>query len=105
MTAAGAGGRGQSSAVFHVTILPAGEAVTIFPNPTREKVTISWHHAQFVVEQVRIYDTLGRLIATEAVPSAAADELTVLLTSYRAGLYIAVIETPAGRVVKRITLL
>ena len=105
LTAAGAGGRGQSSNGFHVTILPANEAVTVFPNPTHDQVTISWRHANFVVEQVRIYNTLGRLIATELVSTATADELTISLTHYRAGLYIAVIETPAGRVVKRITLL
>lgn len=105
LTAAGAGGSGQSGTAFNVSTLSLNEAVTIYPNPTRDQVTISWRNAEFVVQQVRIYDTIGTLIATAAVSSATSDELTVPLTHCRAGIYITVIETPAGRIVKRITLL
>jgi sugar lactone lactonase YvrE len=105
LTAAGAGGQSQSGEVFSVTTLPLNEAVVIFPNPTRDQVTVSWRQADFVVQQVRVYNALGSLVATESVPSAVADELTIPLTHCRAGLYLAVIETPAGRIVKRITLL
>ncbi|RYY10323.1 MAG: T9SS type A sorting domain-containing protein, partial [Cytophagaceae bacterium] len=105
LTAAGAGGRGQSTDAFTVSILPLNEAVAIYPNPTPDKVSINWRYADFVVQQVRIYDAIGSLIATELVTSATADELIVPLTHCRPGLYVAVIETPAGRLVKRITLL
>ncbi|TGE27495.1 DUF7619 domain-containing protein [Hymenobacter metallicola] len=105
LTAAGAGGRGQSGEAFTMSTLPLHEAVTVYPNPTPDQVTISWRQADFVVQQVRIYDTIGSLVATSLVSSAAADELTLPLTHCRAGLYIVVIETPAGRVVKRVTLL
>ncbi|GAB2707520.1 hypothetical protein GCM10011495_31720 [Hymenobacter frigidus] len=104
-TAAGAGGRGQSGETFTVRALPLNEAVTVYPTPTHDKITISWRHADFVVQQVRIYNTIGSLIATALVPSVTADELIVPLTHCRAGLYLAVIETPVGRIVKRITLL
>ncbi|MCB2407708.1 IPT/TIG domain-containing protein [Hymenobacter sp. BT178] len=105
LTAAGAGGRGQSGEVFSVSALPLNEAVAVYPNPTHDKVTISWRQADFVVQQVRIYNTIGGLVATEVVSSATSDELTIPLTHCRAGVYVAVIDTPAGRVVKRITLL
>ncbi|UOQ74906.1 DUF7619 domain-containing protein [Hymenobacter cellulosilyticus] len=105
LTAAGAGGQGKSGEAFSVNALPLNEAVTVFPTPTYDKVTVSWRQADFVVQQVRIYNSIGGLIATEMVPAATADELTVSLAHCRSGLYIAVIETPAGRVVKRITLL
>ena len=105
LTAAGAGGRGQSIESFNVSVLPLNEAVAVYPIPSRDNVTISWRQADFVVQQVRIYDTIGGLITTALVSSATSDELTIPLTHCRAGLYIAVIETPAGRVVKRVTLL
>ena len=105
LTAAGAGGRGQSGEAFSVSALPLSEAVTLYPNPTHDKVSISWSHADFVVQQVRIYTVLGGLVATEVVTAAASDELTIPLAHCRAGLYLVVVETPAGRIVKRITLL
>jgi hypothetical protein len=104
VTVAGAGGRGQSADVFSVSVLPLKEAVDLYPSPTHDKITISWRYADFVVQRVRIYDTIGGLIATEAVTSASADELTISLAHCRAGLYLAIIETPAGQVIKRITL-
>lgn len=87
-----------------MSALPLQEAVTLYPNPTHEAVTISWRQADFVVQQVRIYDAIGSLIAAEQVPSAASEELTISLAHCRAGLYVAIIETPMGRVVKRIAL-
>ena len=105
LTVAGAGGQGKSREAFTVNSLPLSEAVTVYPTPAQGEVTISWRHADFVVQQVRIYDVLGSLVATGASPAATADELTVPLAHCRAGLYLAVIETPAGRVIKRITLL
>jgi len=105
LTAAGAGGKGQSGKDFIVSTLPLHEAVTVSPNPTPDKVTVSWRHADFVVQEVRIYTAIGTLVATESIPSITSDELTIVLTHCRSGLYLAVIETPAGRIVKRITLL
>jgi sugar lactone lactonase YvrE len=105
LTVAGAGGRGQSGDIFQVSALPLNEAVTVYPTPTHEQVTISWRQANFVVQRIRIYSPIGSLVATELVPPAASDELTIALTNCRAGLYLAVIETPVGRLVKRITLL
>jgi sugar lactone lactonase YvrE len=105
LTVAGVGGRGQSGGAFHVSALPLNEAVSVYPTPTRDKVTISWRQADFVVQQIRIYSAIGGLVATESVPSTAVDELIVALTNCRAGVYLAVIETPVGRIVKRITLL
>ena len=105
LTILGAGGSSQSAAAFTVTALPLSEAVTVYPTPTHEQVTISWRQADFVVRQVRIYNAIGDLVATELVPAAATDELTISLAHCRAGLYLAVVDTPLGRVVKRITLL
>jgi hypothetical protein len=105
LTVAGAGGRGQSGDIFQVSALPLNEAVTVYPTPTHEQVTISWRQADFVVQRIHIYSAIGSLVATELVPPAASDELTIALTNCRAGLYLAVIETPVGRLVKRITLL
>jgi Secretion system C-terminal sorting domain len=105
LTAAGAGGRTQSGEAFSISALPLNEAVAVYPNPTHDQVTISWRQADLVVQQVCIYDTIGRLVATGAMSSATSDELTVPLTHCRAGIYIVAIETPAGRVMKRIILL
>jgi uncharacterized repeat protein (TIGR01451 family) len=105
LTVAGAGGRGQSAEAFQVRMLPLNEAVAVYPNPTRDKLTVSWRQADFIIQQVRIYNSIGELVATESVSSATLDELTIPLTHCRAGLYLAIIETPAGRIVKRIIVL
>ncbi|WP_426492495.1 DUF7619 domain-containing protein [Hymenobacter sp. 102] len=102
LTVAGAGGRGQSAGAFSVQALPLAEAVTLYPNPAATQVTVSWQHADFIVERVRVYDALGRLAATAVVSSAVASELTVSLAHCQAGLYTVLIDTPAGRVVKRL---
>ncbi|WP_165822090.1 DUF7619 domain-containing protein [Hymenobacter edaphi] len=103
--AAGAGGQGRSLTSFTVSALPPAEAVRVYPNPSRGDVGVNWQLADFVVQQVRVYDAVGRLISSQPVPATGADEVVVPLAGRRQGLYLVVLQTSQGPLVKRVTLL
>jgi hypothetical protein len=78
--------------------------VLVYPNPTRGNVTLNWQKADFVVEHVRIYDAIGSLVFEQAT-KGAADEVVLPFSGRRAGLYVVVVQTTQGQVVKRLTVL
>ncbi len=71
-------------------------SVSLYPNPTSDRVTIS---AQGMMESVSMYDVYGKLISTMKVNDTNA---TVDLSSYASGVYFARITTENGVVTKRI---
>ncbi|AMJ66607.1 DUF7619 domain-containing protein [Hymenobacter sp. PAMC 26628] len=102
VSVAGAGGRARSGSNFLVLDLTPAEALAVYPNPTRGQVTVDWQRADFLVQEISIYDALGRLVAHEDVGSAASPTATFSLANSGRGLYLAVIRTARGPVVKRI---
>ncbi len=72
------------------------KSVSLYPNPTSDRVTIS---AQGMMESVSMYDVYGKLISTMKVNDTNA---TVDLSSYASGVYFARITTENGVVTKRI---
>lgn len=102
LTIGGAGGRASSATPFTLLALEADESITVYPNPAREKVTLDWRRADFDVEQVRVYNALGSLIASQELRQATATSLPLYFPPGRTGLYIFIIETTRGRVLKRI---
>lgn len=98
---AGAGGVGRSSQSFVVQALTPDQALALYPNPAHEAVTVDWQHADFLVQAVRLYDAMGKLVA-EADVSRAAQPLTTLSLAAAPGLYVVVIQTERGPVVKRL---
>ncbi len=71
-------------------------SVSLYPNPTADRVTIS---AQGMMESVSMYDVYGKLISTMKVNDTNA---IVDLSSYASGVYFARITTENGVVTKRI---
>jgi sugar lactone lactonase YvrE len=100
---AGAGGVGRSSQSFLVQDLTPSQALALYPNPAHEVVTVDWQHADFLVQAVRLYNAVGKLV-TEADVSGASQPLTTLSLAAAPGLYVLVIQTERGPVVKRLVI-
>ena len=98
---AGSGGRGVSSAAFEVVPLSPAEAITLFPNPTQGAFTLDWQLADFDVEQVRVYNSLGGLVQTHELRNRV--QLALNLATQAKGLYLLVLQTARGPVTKRLT--
>ncbi|TGD83317.1 DUF7619 domain-containing protein [Hymenobacter wooponensis] len=101
----GVGGQGRSSQNFTVTALAPHDAVVVYPNPTQGDVKVNWQKADVTVQQVWVYDARGSLISSQTASAAVGDELTLPLARHRAGLYVVVVKTAKGRIMKRITVL
>ncbi|GAB2698693.1 hypothetical protein GCM10011495_32730 [Hymenobacter frigidus] len=104
LTIGGAGGRFTSAASFTLLALRVDEAITVYPNPARGMVTLDWQRADFGVEQVRVYNALGSLVAVQELRNTATPSMPLHFAPGQVGLYLLVIETARGPVLKRITL-
>jgi sugar lactone lactonase YvrE len=103
LTIAGTGGRSTSTARFTLLDLSAAEAISVYPNPARGAVTLDWQRADFDLEQVRVYNALGQLVSTQALGTGPT--LVLQFGPGQTGLYLLVLQTSRGPVLKRITLL
>lgn len=101
---AGAGGRAQASTLFEVLNLTPADAITVYPNPAHTALTVDWQRADFVVEAVRTYDALGRLLATQSLSDATQTALPLSFAGRVAGLYVVVVQTSRGIVTKHVTI-
>ena len=101
LVVAGAGGRGPSSQDFVVLTLAPDEALAVYPNPTRGLVVLDWQRADFGVQEVRVYNALGKLVLQQAL-GAAATSAPLPLDAVGPGLYLVVVQTAQGPVTKRV---
>ncbi|MCI1186292.1 IPT/TIG domain-containing protein [Hymenobacter sp. DH14] len=101
---AGTGGRSASATPFTLVSLTADEAITTYPNPAREQVVLEWQRADFGLERVRVYNSLGSLVGVQDLRNSSGPSTTIRFAPGQTGLYILVIETTRGPVLKRITL-
>ena len=100
----GMGGRGSSASSFTLLDLSAAEALTVYPNPARGAVTLDWQRADFAVEQVQVYNALGVLLATTDLANAPGTSRTLPFAAGQTGLFVLVVRTSRGPVIKRLTL-
>jgi hypothetical protein len=101
---AGAGGRAQVSG-FEVPELAPVEAISIYPNPTKDGITVNWFKADFTGEQMQVYNVLGKLVVEQGLTGAANDEQQLLLSPFGSGIYTFRFQTAAGTIVKRVVAL
>ena len=100
VTVAGAGGRGSSPTPFEVLTLTPDEAIEAYPNPTPGTLTVDWSRAEFTVLDLAVYDALGRRVLHQALPADGPTSRALPLESYRPGMYVLVLQTSQGRVLK-----
>jgi hypothetical protein len=103
VTIAGAGGRGSSKANFEVLALTPEEAIAVYPTPTNGALTVNWERAEFAVQRLTLYDALGQRLLSQSFDAAGPAEIQLHLESYRPGMYVLMLQTTAGRVLKRIS--
>jgi hypothetical protein len=105
LTVGGVGGRGISATPFTVLELSAADAIGTYPNPAHGAVTLDWTRADFEVEHVRVYNSLGSLVASHDLRASPSTTITLPFAAGQNGLYLLVLQTSRGPVVKRVTVL
>ena len=100
----GMGGRSSSTSRFTLLDLSAAEALAVYPNPARGAVTLDWQRADFAVEQVQVYNALGALLATTDLATAPGTSQVLPFVAGQTGLFVLVVRTSRGPVIKRVTL-
>ncbi|SFG01196.1 DUF7619 domain-containing protein [Pontibacter chinhatensis] len=92
----GYGGKAHSSADFVVEDLTLAEAVIISPNPSNGSFTLDLNRADFDVQQLQVYNSLGQLVLEQRVATPRPDMLHVRLPKSQAGIYLVHLHTNHG---------
>lgn len=100
----GTGGTGLAATNFTLLPLSAPESISVYPNPAHGLITLDWLRADFAVERVQVYNALGGLIQDIDVRQHATTSLPLQFSANTIGLYLVVVHTARGNVVKRVTL-
>ena len=99
---AGSGGRTSSAQPFTVLDLSPAEAIEVYPNPAHRDVTLDWLKADFSLERVQVYNTLGSLVATVDLQAETGTRHQLHFAARQTGLYWLLIHTSRGLVKKRV---
>lgn len=78
--------------------LDLDEKVSVFPNPVNEMLQV--YAPNLVMENIKVYSIFGQLILEKEV--SQADEFSINMKKYPAGVYLISLETAEGKVVKRV---
>lgn len=80
--------------------------ITVYPNPTTDKLNLVAEMAEAQTLHVRLYDVFGNLVLSRQLQTTAGQYHTVLpLTSYATGIYLLQVNTPGGTFTRRVELL
>ncbi|WP_238395855.1 DUF7619 domain-containing protein [Pontibacter pudoricolor] len=102
---AGVGGYAVTADEFRIEELSPEQAIEVYPNPTTGNFTIRFIHADFEVQQVQLFSTLGQLVYSEKVNSPRPDQLEIKLATPKPGMYMLHIKTERGLVIKKLNVL
>lgn len=105
VTIIGYGGKAHSSSDFEVEELAPAEAITVYPNPNNGQFTVSLRHADFDVQQIEVYDALGKRLHQTHIPGPSPETVEISLPAAKAGLYFLQIQTERGMITKKLTVL
>ncbi|MBC5992017.1 DUF7619 domain-containing protein [Pontibacter cellulosilyticus] len=101
----GIGGEAVSTIDFVVEALTPAQAIDVFPNPTSGNFTISFLHADFDVQDVKIYTPVGELVHTASLIKPRPEKLEVNMEAAKPGMYLLQIRTDRGIVIKKLSVL
>ncbi|MFC6998882.1 IPT/TIG domain-containing protein [Rufibacter roseus] len=100
----GAGGEATGDE-FAVLDLSKEDAIAVFPNPSRGEITVNWYKANYTVQQVEVYDAIGKTLLVQKGEPVPGDEVKLSLSHFGPGIYTVRVQTSNGAVVKRIMVL
>ncbi len=103
VTIAGAGG--QAEKAFEVQQLSPQEAIQIYPNPTPGNLILDFMKADFDVHAIEILDVVGRRVYAGSLQARVLNQAEVNLSEKKPGVYMVLIYTSQGKVVKKITVM
>jgi hypothetical protein len=78
----------------------ATDGVTIYPNPTTGELIIN--NEQLTINNVEIYDVMGRMVKTRFIASLQDDTTTFDISCLPSGIYFLRIQTENGVVTKKV---
>lgn len=92
-----------------INIIPVGlihydlihPMINVFPNPTNNKFTLSW--GKLNVQEILLIDRLGSEIK-RIIPEQSLDTITVDVTNIDDGVYVILLKTEKGNIIRKITL-
>jgi hypothetical protein len=100
-----AGIGGSDEADFEVEQLTPSQSVDVFPNPSTGRFTVDFTKADFDVQGVQVYDTTGKLLYNEKLTAGQSERMEINLSGEKAGVFLVMVLTEQGKVVKKVTLL
>ncbi|WP_266205137.1 DUF7619 domain-containing protein [Pontibacter kalidii] len=92
----GYGGKAYSTANFVVEDLTLPESVVISPNPSSGSFKLDLHRADFEVQQLQVYSSLGQLVLEQRITTPRPDLLQVQLRKSQSGIYLVHLHTDRG---------
>lgn len=104
LVVAGSGGRGAGAQTFAVLDLSPADAVSVYPNPARSAAVLDWHHADFMLEQVRVYHGQGQLALSADLGNQPEPCLQLSFVGKPAGLYMLAVQASSQPVTRKIVL-
>ena len=77
--------------------------VLLFPNPTRDAVTVRWDNPADQVENWTLFDLSGKRIIQSVGPDQNGQQIDLDLSQQPAGIYVLRLQTKTGVATRRIT--
>ncbi|MDO6388766.1 IPT/TIG domain-containing protein [Pontibacter sp. BT731] len=105
VTITGYGGQARSSVDFVVEELAPAEAISVYPNPNSGQFNVSLRHADFDVQQMEVYDALGKRLHQMHITGPRPEAVDINLANAKPGLYFLQIQTERGTITKKLTVL
>jgi hypothetical protein len=100
----GLGGRTESTEDFVVEKLSLQESVTIYPNPSKGVFIVDFSKANFYSQSIKIYNSIGKQVYENRIANYHSDKLIIEFSSALKGIYVIVIQTHEGPIMRKIAL-
>lgn len=83
--------------ISNLKTIPLSQAILVFPNPTSEKINIV--SKDFSIQNIKLFDSLGRIIQT--LNGIETNEQEVIVSQYQVGIYYLQIFSEKGMIYKK----